>query len=56
MKKCKDRYCKMTEENCNRLKHLFAEFCCYHMYKMDLDNHCKICKQSWLNAISDLIH
>ena len=56
MKKCIDINCKMTEENCNRLKNPLEEKCCYHVYGMNFWNHCEICKQSYLNAMSDLIH
>lgn len=54
MKKCIDKYCKMTDEICESLKHGMIK-CCFHAFGMISEKHCEKCRLSILHAMSDLV-
>ena len=53
-KKCSDKDCKMTSENCEGLEHGML-FCCFHAFSLISDKNCEKCRLSLLHAMSDLV-
>ena len=54
MKKCLDKYCKMTSENCDSLNSGMI-YCCFHVFGLISDKHCEKCRISILHAMGDLV-
>ena len=54
MKKCIEKYCKMTSKNCENLEKGDIRCCC-HAYGLVSNNNCEKCRLSLLHAMSDLM-